>query len=235
MTIKRNVLNDIIDTYKNDLIAGKEPWIPFLNSASYMYKYQFENQLAIYLQRDDATACAAMPQWNRLGRKIIKERGGIRLAMQDRFSDNIYVWDISDTESNGEAGNIKLWQVESRYTERIKDYIEETYGVLSEGQELSEQIEKAAEYSRDAKAAADEMDRIKLELDKPFSKAEELAEKTERLKELDEILLKEDDEKSKENEQDVSIPNENEFYADNASFSKKESKFAETKCEYEIE
>lgn len=143
MAIKRNVLNDIIDTYKNDLIAGKEPWIPFLNSASYMYKYQFENQLAIYIQRDDATACAAMPQWNRLGRKIIKERGGIRLAMQDRFSDNIYVWDISDTEPSGEGRDIKLWQLENRYIGRIKEYIEETYGVLGDGAELSVQIEKA--------------------------------------------------------------------------------------------
>jgi len=43
---------------------GREQWIRYLDVASRLYKYPFEDQLLIYAQRPDATACASLEMWN---------------------------------------------------------------------------------------------------------------------------------------------------------------------------
>lgn len=143
MAIKEQVLQNMINAFSKDLVQRKEPWVPFLDTASYMYKYRFENQLAIYLQNEQATACASMTQWNRMGRDIIKGHPGIRLAARDRFGEHLYVWDVNDTDSRDASNEIKLWQMTDTAKERIKEYLEDVY-YLSEKGTLKEQLEAAA-------------------------------------------------------------------------------------------
>ncbi len=47
-------------------------WKQYLNTASRLYKYKFDEQLLIYAQRPDATACAEMELWNEKMRRWVK-------------------------------------------------------------------------------------------------------------------------------------------------------------------
>ena len=51
------------------IVSSPEEWQAFLRAAARLYKYPFEEQLLIYAQRPDATACAKIEQWNKTGRK----------------------------------------------------------------------------------------------------------------------------------------------------------------------
>lgn len=86
-------------------------WVDFLGSASWNYKYSFLNQLLIYSQRPDATACADFNVWNtRLHRYIAKGSKGI--AILNDIGDKVsYVFDVSDTRSKGNEA-LKLWKIQ---------------------------------------------------------------------------------------------------------------------------
>ncbi len=76
-------------------------WTSFLSMAAWQYKYPFEDQLLIYAQRPDATACASLDVWNnKLHRWINKGSKGIALLRENQNGHYLeYVFDISDTNS----------------------------------------------------------------------------------------------------------------------------------------
>lgn len=91
----------------------------FLRSAAWQYKYPFEDQLLIYAQRPDATACAGLEVWNnKLHRWINRGAKGIALLRENERGHYLdYVFDVSDT--NSFYGNaVRLWQFEAQYTRR---------------------------------------------------------------------------------------------------------------------
>ena len=83
-------------------LSDYENWTAFLKSAAWQYKYPFHDQLLIYAQRPDATACASIDVWNkRLHSWINRGSKGIALLREgDRGQYLDYVFDISDTHSN---------------------------------------------------------------------------------------------------------------------------------------
>ena len=93
-------------------------WPQFLKTAAWTFKYSFPDQLLIYAQRPDATACASIELWNkRLGRTVNVDAAHI--ALLDDHGDEIklrYVVDVSDTTGPRE---IPLW----RLTERNREYV----------------------------------------------------------------------------------------------------------------
>ena len=82
-------------------LSDYEKWTSFLKSAAWQYKYSFQDQLFIYAQRPDATACASIDVWNkRLKSWINRGAKGIALLREgDRGQYLDYVFDISDTHS----------------------------------------------------------------------------------------------------------------------------------------
>ena len=48
------------------LTDSTETWTSFLTTSARLYKYPFPDQLMIYAQRPDATACADYETWNYL-------------------------------------------------------------------------------------------------------------------------------------------------------------------------
>ena len=90
-----------------------EAWTEFLTTASRLYKYPFSDQLMIYAQRPDATACAAYDIWNdRMNRYVRRGAKGIALLDESSgFPRLRYVFDVSDTGVRRNSREPELWQV----------------------------------------------------------------------------------------------------------------------------
>ena len=100
-------------TYEISSNAGR--YMDFLTTAANNYKYPFREQILFYAQRPDATACAGIETWNRLGRWVNKGTKGIALVTEGQDSKYRlrYVFDVSDT--NSRAGIVvSVWQIECR-------------------------------------------------------------------------------------------------------------------------
>ena len=134
-------------------LADYEKWTAFLKSAAWQYKYPFQDQILIYAQRPDATACASIDVWNKkLKAWINRGSKGIALLREgDRGKYLDYVFDISDTHSNN--GPIRLWQYNSRFDNAIIETLENSFGELKNKSSITDAILSAAQNAvEDSKA-----------------------------------------------------------------------------------
>ena len=101
------------------------------------YKYDFDDQVLIHVQRPRATACAPIELWNnRFGRWVNKGAHGIALINDKGGHLSLhYVFDVSDT--NSRAGNeVRLWKLENRYSDDVIEALEAKFGQLQESSTL---------------------------------------------------------------------------------------------------
>ena len=107
-------------------------WLSFLKSASYNYKYRFDEQILIYAQRPDATAVAETPIWNKkLKRWVNKGSKGIALITERNGEMGLrFVFDVSDTNSNVYGRKFKLWTLEEKYSNEIIEALENKFGTM---------------------------------------------------------------------------------------------------------
>ena len=110
----RKIYKDTI----NEVLENTDTWLSFLKSASWNFKYNFDDQILIYAQRPDATACAEMKEWNRKvrpGRWVNKDSKGIAIYSKEGSSLPLrFVFDVSDT-SNYRNTPYKLWEIKPEY------------------------------------------------------------------------------------------------------------------------
>lgn len=127
------------------ILADYENWTAFLKSAAWQYKYPFQDQILIYAQRPDATACASIDIWNKqLKSWINRGAKGIALLREgDRGKYLDYVFDISDTHTSGSP--IRLWQYNSRFDNAIIETLENSFGGLKKKSSITDAILSAAE------------------------------------------------------------------------------------------
>ncbi len=126
-------------------LSDYENWTAFLKSAAWQYKYPFQDQILIYAQRPDATACASIDVWNKkLKAWINRGSKGIALLREgDRGKYLDYVFDISDTHSNN--GPIRLWQYNNRFDDAIIETLENSFGELKKKSGITDAIISAAQ------------------------------------------------------------------------------------------
>ena len=90
-------------------------FMSFLDTAAQNYKYPFRDQVLIYAQKPDATACAEIDVWNQLGRWVNRGTKGIALLVDGQTPYRLrYVFDVSDTNSRAGA-EVKLWELSPRF------------------------------------------------------------------------------------------------------------------------
>ena len=110
------------------ITENTDNWTAFLASCANLYKYPFADQLMIYAQRPDATACADFDTWNkRMGRYV--KRGSSGIALIDDSGDKPklrYVFDISDTRARENTPEFHLWQCDK---EQLNSVLSDAYGV----------------------------------------------------------------------------------------------------------
>ena len=119
-----------------------EHWAEFLITAARLYKYSYPDQLMIYAQRPDATACAEYDVWNNKMNRYVR-RGSKGIALLDEsggYPRLHYVFDVSDTAPRRNALYPDLWQINESLKEPVRSMLAENYGVHSEsfGQQMAD-------------------------------------------------------------------------------------------------
>ena len=124
----------------NGLTRYWESWTAYLTTASRLYKYPFADQLMIYAQRPDATACADYDVWNnRMNRYVRRGSKGIALLDESSgFPRLHYVFDVSDTGVRRNSRDPEVWQLGPDLVQPVSEMIAREYGVYHE--RLSQQI-----------------------------------------------------------------------------------------------
>ena len=144
MPTKAELYAQMADKVATQLTGSWQEWAGFLTTASRLYKYPFHEQLMIYAQRPDATACAEYDLWNeKMGRYV--RRGSKGIALVDDSGDRPrlrYVFDISDTGTREHSRTPWLWQLEERYLDSVQAMLERTYDVS--GEDLAGQLTEVA-------------------------------------------------------------------------------------------
>ena len=144
MPNKAELYAQMADKVATQLTGSWQEWAGFLTTASRLYKYPFHEQLMIYAQRPDATACAEYDLWNeKMGRYV--RRGSKGIALVDDSGDRPrlrYVFDISDTGTREHSRTPWLWQLEERHLDSVQAMLERTYDVY--GDDLAGQLTKVA-------------------------------------------------------------------------------------------
>ena len=128
----------------NGLTRYWESWTDYLTTASQLYKYPFADQLMIYAQRPDATACADFDIWNnRMNRYVRRGAKGIALLDESSgFPRLHYVFDVSDTGVCRNSRDPEVWQYNDDLKQPVSEMLSKTYGIS--GERVSQQLADVA-------------------------------------------------------------------------------------------
>ena len=112
----------------NGLTRYWESWADYLTTASRLYKYPFADQLMIYAQRPDATACADFDIWNnRMNRYVRRGAKGIALLDESSgFPRLHYVFDVSDTGVRRNSRDPEVWQYNDDLKQPVSEMLSKT-------------------------------------------------------------------------------------------------------------
>lgn len=144
-------------------IANYDVWKYFLKTAAWHFKYPFNDQVLIFAQKSEATACAGMDDWvNKTHRWVIKDAKPIALVRENGSKYYLeYVFDISDTRSYGKR-EIKLWQYDDRYESAVMQTLKQYFGDTANAANIRDAIinasysaveDRKADYLHDLKYA----------------------------------------------------------------------------------
>ena len=140
MPTKAEQYAQMADQVARQLTGSWQEWAGFLTTAARLYKYPFHEQMMIYAQRPDATACAEYDLWNnRMGRYV--RRGSKGIALVDDSGDRPrlrYVFDISDTGTREHSRTPWLWTLNEEHTAPVMAMLERNYDVS--GSDLAQQL-----------------------------------------------------------------------------------------------
>lgn len=129
------------ETIKN-VTKSLENWQSFLDSSSWNFKYDFDDQILIYAQRYDAKACATIEEWNKkLRRWVNKGTKPIYVFDKNPYSDYPFklVFDLSDTHNYNNT-EYKLWTIKEEYEKDIIDSLEASFGDIDSKESLAQAI-----------------------------------------------------------------------------------------------
>ena len=130
------------------IVSDEQEWKKFLHTAGHMYKYPFREQMLIYAQRPDATACASLELWNeKMNCWVNKGAQGIALIDEEGVhrSGLKYVFDVKDVHEARFIGRKPtLWQMEERHKDYVIDSLERIYGETDASRSFESRIMELA-------------------------------------------------------------------------------------------
>ena len=147
---------------------NKESWMNYLDVASRLYKYPFEDQILIYAQRPDATACAPLEMWNE---KMFcwVNRGAKGIALIDQESDYPRLRYVFDVFKNRQ--DVALWwrphplmeatfrsmrpEHYAEYEQIVAEYKQAGWGIYDDTPELHRAIAYSDCYYGDGSSVVD--------------------------------------------------------------------------------
>ena len=128
---KYDLISALAEETAKDVVRNDGNWKKYLNTASGLYKYPFKDQLLIYAQRPDATACASIEVWNeKMHCWVNKGAKGIALIDEENTHSGLrYVFDISDVHKARRIGRfLQLWEMKGEHQEAVLERLEQIYG-----------------------------------------------------------------------------------------------------------
>ena len=135
--------HQLADRMATQITGSYQSWTDFLTTAARLYKYPYHEQLMIYAQRPEATACAEYDLWNnRMGRYI--RRGAKGIALIDHSGDAPklkYVFDVADTRTTERSRSPYLWEYRPEHEQVVSAAMEEQYNIQYPGN-LVDQLEQ---------------------------------------------------------------------------------------------
>ena len=132
MPSKYRIILEMASQTARDIASNADRYTDFLITAANNYKYSFKEQLLIHAQKPDATACAEIDTWNKLGRWVNKGTKGIALLIDRDVPYKLrHVFDISDTNSHA-GRNITLWQMKPEYEYAVSESLQAGFGDVEE-------------------------------------------------------------------------------------------------------
>ena len=133
----------LADHMATQITGSYQSWTDFLTTAARLYKYPYHEQLMIYAQRPDATACADYELWNkRMGRYV--RRGAKGIALIDHSGDAPklkYVFDVADTRTTERSRSPYLWEYRPEHAQAVSAALGEQFAVPNDGS-ITEQLEQ---------------------------------------------------------------------------------------------
>ena len=136
---------ELAETAAKQLTGSMENWTAFLTTAARLYKYLYHEQLMIYAQRPNATACADFDTWNkRMGRYVRRGSNGIALLdTTGSYPKLRYVFDVADTGAREKSRDVNLWTMEKQHIDAVAEMLVHNYGIVGNGT-LSDKFEQTA-------------------------------------------------------------------------------------------
>lgn len=146
MPNKTQIYAQVADDTARKITGDYLDWAAFLNTSSRLYKYPFHDQLMIYAQRPDATACATYDLWNDTMRRYIRRGSkGIALLTPGPYGMDIrYVFDVSDTGTRRNSRNVEPWALSDAAREPVQQMLEDQY-YADTAMGLEQQIDQIAQ------------------------------------------------------------------------------------------
>ena len=145
---KYDLISALSEETAKRVTRNEESWKQYLNTASRIYKYQFKDQLLIYAQRPDATACASIEIWNeKMHCWVNKGAKGIALLDEEGspYTGLRHVFDISDVHKARRIGRFpRLWEMKEEHQEAVLDRLEQIYGDTSKESRFEDRIREIA-------------------------------------------------------------------------------------------
>lgn len=143
---KYQMISALAEETAKEVVRNEESWRNYLNTASNLYKYPFKEQLLIYAQRPDTTACASIELWNEtMHCWVNKGAKGIALLDEDSFHGLKYVFAVEDVHKARRIGRLpKLWEKQEVHEDAIVGRLEKIYGETSENIGFPEKIREIA-------------------------------------------------------------------------------------------
>lgn len=145
---KYDLISALSAETSKEVARNEESWKKYLNTASRLYKYPFKDQLLIYAQRPDATACASIEIWNdKMHCWVNKGAKGIALIDEEGspYTGLRYVFDISDVHKARRIGRFpQLWEMREEHQEAVLDRLEGIYGDTNKEAGFTDRIREIA-------------------------------------------------------------------------------------------
>ena len=145
MPSKVQLYAQMADRTAEQITGSYQKWTAFLTTAARLYKYPYNEQLMIFAQRPDATACAEYDLWNDTMRRYVR-RGSKGIALVDNSREKPrlrYVFDISDTGLRKNSRHPFLWELRPEHEAAVAQALAERFGTPPENN-LAEQLESIA-------------------------------------------------------------------------------------------
>ena len=122
MATKAQIYASLADDTARKITGDYLDWAAFLGTSSRLYKYPYRDQLLIYAQRPDATACAGYELWNNTMHRYIR-RGSKGIALLTAGSGGMgvrYVFDVLDTGTRRESRDIEPWRITEQTEQPVR-------------------------------------------------------------------------------------------------------------------